>query len=468
MAEGRTLMTPGLDEQLDETDYVGADLTGPSPREKMAAILGTVDNVYKPLQPRETIAYIEGFKGLIAFEAFLWVFMRTIVPGASFESIAANPYPPRYQSVLREIFSPLFWDGNLQASFFIILSARLVCVRFLRNPDATAMAGSLFRRGLRLFFPCAVALAICMGLSYGNGFALVEATAGALENRIPETPYKIPHALAWFNSVFDLFWHITGTQAGVRAFPTGQLWIVSVVYQESFTVYMVMLCLPFMTKRWAFWSMGVFSLLGYWVSSWAWYGGTGLMIAHAVHNMNIADSAKHGISVPRLKQKVSAYVVPAVFLSIGVILKYVYQVAEPNKINDELVFRTPVYGGGLSRDISVNEPTQRISSWFVVVGCLMFLEMNTLLQKIFSNPLFRYLGRISFSWFLLQGCIIYTLGLRINFNLQIQKEWAAPLAQFVVFLITLPLSVVCADVFTRLVDNPSKWLADYLFDWIRK
>jgi peptidoglycan/LPS O-acetylase OafA/YrhL len=467
MAEGRTLMQPA-DEQLDDTDYVGADLSGPSKREKMSSIFGTAGNAYKPMQPREVITYLEGLKGLIAFEAFLWVFMRTFVPGASFESIKANPFPPRYQSVLREIFSPLFWDGNLQSSFFVILSARLVCVRFLRNPDATAMAGSLFRRGLRLFFPCAVALAICMALSWSGGFANVEATAVALDNRIPETPYRIPHALAWFNSVFDLFWHISGTQAGVRAFPTGQLWIVSVAYQESFTVYMIMLCLPFMTKRWALSGMFLFTLCAYWVSSWAWYGGTGLMIAHVVHNMNIAETAKSGISLPRIKRKISSYWVPALFFSIGVILKYVYQVAEPNKINDELILRTPIYGGGLNRDFSVNEPQQRISSWFVVVGVLMFLELNTMLQRVFSNPLFRYLGRISFSMFLLQGCIMYTLGLRLNFTLQVTNAWSAPLAQFVVFAAMLPMTLICADLFTRLVDNPSKWVADYLFDWIRK
>lgn len=472
-AEGASLMHQRQaqhEEQLDDADFVGAEVENdPKTYTPLAKVFGDWGN-YRPAgQPQKTIGYLEGLKGLIAFEAFLWVFFRTIVPGAVFESLEQNTYsPPRYQSVLREVFSPMFWDGNLQASFFVIISARLVAVRFLSNPSAESMAGTLFRRGLRLWFPTAVALAIATIINYAGGFEAITHNAEILNNHIPEVPYKIPNAWAFFNSVFNLFWYIDGTQAGVKAFPTGQLWIVPIVYQESFTVYMIMLMFPYMTRGTRFYGMLGFIVVAWWLQSWSWYGVTGLLFADGVIGMNFIEVAKKGLKVPYLKKRLSTYYAAGFFLGLGIVLKYVYEVADPNKINDELIVHTPIYGGGLNRDFDVNQPHQRISSWFMVVGALMFIEMNVLGQKIMANPLFRYLGRISFSWFLTQSCIIYTVGLQLNLRLQYIDHWAAPLAQFVTFLVCLITTIACADVFTRIVDNPSKWLADYLFDWIRR
>lgn len=467
--EDGTLLNRSAEENLDETDFVGAEIEGHSQKATLlAGVFGSLDNCRQSAHPQKVIGYLEGLKGVIAFEAFLWVFMRTIVPGAVFESLSENASPPRYQSVLREVFSPLFWDGNLQASFFVVISARLVCVRFLTTKTSESMAGTLFRRGLRLWFPTAVALMIATVINYSGGFEAIVHNAEILGNHIPEVPYKIPTALAWWNSVFNLFWYIDGTQAGVRAFPTGMLWVVPIVYQESFTVYMTMLMFPYMTKDSRIWIMCAFIVAAWWVQSWAWYGITGLLFAELVINMNFIEVAKKGVPLPKTQKRLSAYWVAGAFLAIGVILKYVYEDAFPNHINDELIVHTPIYGGGLNRDYDVNQPHQRVSSWFVIVGALAFIEMNTMVQKIFANPVFRYLGRISFSWFLTQSCIIYTVGLQLNLRLQYVDHWAAPLAQFVTFLACLVLTIACADVYTRLVDNPSKWLADWMFDWIRR
>lgn len=466
--ENANLLNPTADEALDASDFVGAEVPPPTTTGKLAGVFGALSTHRIPNQPQKTLGYYEGLKGLIAFEAFLWVFMRTVVPGAVFESLAENPSPPRYQSVLREVFSPLFWDGNLQASFFVIISARLVCVRYLTNKTAESMAGTLFRRGLRLWFPTAVALMIATVINYCGGFEAIVINARELGNNIPEVPYKIPTALAWFNSVFDLFWYISGTQAGVRAFPTGMLWIVPVVYQESFTVYMIMLMLPFMTKGSRFWGLCAFIAVSWWVQSWAWSSTTGLLFAEVFMNLNGLEETKKGMGLPRTQKRLSYYWVASFFLFVGVTLKYVYEDAFPNHINDELIVHTPVYGGGLNRDYDVNQPQQRVSSWFVIVGAMLFIEMNTFAQKLLANPVFRYLGRISFSWFLIQSCIIYTVGLQLNLRLQVIDHWSAPLSQFVSFVVCLVTTIASADVFARLVDNPSKWLADAAFDWIRR
>lgn len=189
------------------------------------------------------------------------------------------------------------------------------------------------------------------------------------------------------------------------------LWIVPVVYQESFTVYMTMLMFPYMTKDSRVFGLIGFIVIAWWLDSWAWYACTGLLFAEAVINLDFKEVAKQGLPLPKSAKRLSTYWVAAFFLTVGIVLKYVYEDAFPNHINNELIVHTPIYGGGLNRDYNINQPQQRVSSWFVVVGALMFIELNTVAQKIFANPLFRYLGRISFAWFLLESTVIYTIGL---------------------------------------------------------
>lgn len=153
-------MNQQADEQLTPADFVGAEIeNGPLKVSKAVKVCGKLDLTRERSNCQETVGYLEGLKGLIAFEAFLWVFFRTIIPGSLLESITEDS-TLRYVTVIREIFGPLFWDGNLQASFFVILSARVISIRFLQAKSPISMAGTLFRRGIRLCIPTFVALLI--------------------------------------------------------------------------------------------------------------------------------------------------------------------------------------------------------------------------------------------------------------------------------------------------------------------
>lgn len=464
--DNQSLMTEKEEEEILQE----APAAYQKPVSRMADIFGSFDLHRQPTQPQRTVGYLEGLKGLMALEAFLWVFMRTIVPGAVFESLKYfDGRAPRFQSVLRELLSPLFWDGSLQAAFFIMISARIVCIRFVREGTPVSMAGSLFRRGIRLWIPVAVALAIATAVSHAGGFDLIPINALITGNKIPEVPYQLPNAWAYLNSVFNIFWSTDKLQAGNKAFPTGQLWIVSVIFQESYTVYMTMLLLPYLTKSWRLWALSVFGVISWWVHSWAWYGITGLMFTDAVVNMDFVESTKQGIRIPKTKKRFSVAWVAGLCFAIGIIQKYVWADAAPSKINDEYIVHTSPYGsGGFNQNYSLNEPIPRVDNFFTVIGVLLFIELSPVLQRIFANPVFRYLGRISFSWFLIQSTFIYSAGLNINSKLVNTINMAEGVSAWITFVACLFVTILGADIFTRLVDNPSKKLADFLFVWIRE
>lgn len=102
------------------------------------------------------------------------------------------------------------------------------------------------------------------------------------------------------------------------------------------------------------------------------------------------------------------------------------------------------------------------SSWAALM-IVWSTSNHCMLQKLFTNSLSQYLGKISFSLYLIHGFIIHTLGyslLEISWSVigEDRKETC-----FV--LVALCVTVVCiwwADVFMRLVDVPSVTFARWL------
>lgn len=74
------------------------------------------------------VPWIEGLKGLLAIESFFWLFFRTFLPACVYSGVIEDE--PAWEAILRKVLSPLLWDGTLQWSFFLILSGRVVALRF--------------------------------------------------------------------------------------------------------------------------------------------------------------------------------------------------------------------------------------------------------------------------------------------------------------------------------------------------
>lgn len=75
----------------------------------------------------------------------------------------------------------------------------------------------------------------------------------------------------YFNSVFNMFWitHDFATSAGSNAFPSQLLWIVNVIYMQSYTVYMAMHIIPYTRNSWRVKGFIFFTITAWWVQSWA-------------------------------------------------------------------------------------------------------------------------------------------------------------------------------------------------------
>jgi len=97
--------------------------------------------------------------------------------------------------VLRKVFSVLFWNENLLYSAFILLSARCISIPFIKNATGAQIAGSVFRRGIRLFFPSTVSLAVVYIIFPSIGHDYISTYKANSGNTMIEELYQIPNAL---------------------------------------------------------------------------------------------------------------------------------------------------------------------------------------------------------------------------------------------------------------------------------
>lgn len=369
----------------------------------------------EPSSPSQTgRGYLLGLRGFLVVQSFLWVFLQTIVPTAVKQP--ENVAGPTYEKILRGTLSVLFWNESLIYSSFILLSARTICLPYLQNPSKTIVASAVFRRGLRLWFPTAVALAVVKILSSTLGTAHLDQYKRETGNVPLDVPYDLPNALAYFNSIFTLFWTNKGFshQAGNTAFPSQTLCVVNIVYSQSYTVYIAMVIVPYTRDAWRVKAYIGFILSAWWVQSWAWYSATGLLLADAVTNMRFGEKAKRGVPVWR-GARCPVWVPCTALMAAGLTMQFLWVNWRPRYEDKELRAHAGLYrSGDLNTEVDAKEPQARDDDYLLLVGFYLLLESSEILQRIFGNPFFTYLGRRSLSKSLFTCSLLPTLSPSID------------------------------------------------------
>jgi peptidoglycan/LPS O-acetylase OafA/YrhL len=102
------------------------------------------------------------------------------------------------------------------------------------------------------------------------------------------------------------------------------------------------------------------------------------------------------------------------------------------------------------------------TSWSAIL-IVWSTSNHRMLQRLFNNSFSQYLGKISFSLYLIHGSVIHTLGYSL-----LETSWRVigedrPETCFVVMAVCVTVvSIWWADVFVRLVDVPSVTFARWL------
>ncbi|KAH8809373.1 hypothetical protein F5884DRAFT_795457 [Xylogone sp. PMI_703] len=420
--------------------------------------------------------YLIGFRGLLVIEAFLWIFLQTSVPVTV--AASANSGGKVYQEGLRKSLFIIFWNEYFLYGAVIFLSARSIAIPFIKCPTKEVLARSILCRGITLWFPIAVSLAIvktaftCTGLQYISDF---KAETG---NKSLNVPYMIPNAFAYFNSVFNMFWttHQFSTSAGSTAFPSQTLWILNLIYSQSFTVYVVMIIIPYTRKKWRIQGAVFFILTAWWVQSWAWYTISGLLFCDMVMSMDFKAAAQRGIPVNipfELLRRANgnAYRLPVwvpagLCMIAGYLMQFLWVAWRPDLFDKEYEFHTGLYyTAGLNSEYQTHHTQARGDIYLILIGFFTFLESYDIVQRCFQNRFFLYLGRRSLSYFLTQSIIVYLVGVKTFQRLR-ENHISYEGSVMVALITSLTVIIPTAELFYRLVEQPSKLLAHKFYNFI--
>ncbi|KAF2657854.1 hypothetical protein K491DRAFT_714146 [Lophiostoma macrostomum CBS 122681] len=420
--------------------------------------------------------YIIGLRGLLTLSSFLYIFLVVFAPAAVAHSQNATSTPSSTLHKILKFFSILFWNEGIIYSGFILLSARTIALPFIYISKSSeietllsprlSIVGSVFRRGIRLWVPIAISLAISVGVFHGLGYEYVNEFAENTGNLSILVPYKINNVLVWFNSAFQMFWVTQkySEQSASFAFPGQMLWVVNVVYMQSFTIYMTMVIIPYTRRSWRVKGAIFFIITAWWVQSWAWYSITGLLLADMVTNMDFKVKAQRGIKLYNTIY-LPSYVPYACILASGLIMQYLWTAWRPQYQDQEIIAHGGLYyTGGLNEDFDVNQPQARDDNYLVLLGLMLIVETNDLVQYVLANRVFVSLGRRSLSFFLTHCIITYTLGIKLYTSLHLAHNASIAVCFFVCFA----TSVVGAEIFYRCIEVPSHVLSHMVFEWIRE
>jgi hypothetical protein len=345
--------------------------------------------------------YIIGLRGLFVLQSFVFVFFQTFLPTALPDS--ANQEGGReYQHILRKTFSVLFANESLIYSWFIFLSARTLALPYLNNTTREVCASSVFRRGIRLWLPTFIAFSLSAA-AFSTSTSSTETITSFLtltKNISTSAPLRLRSFLVYFNALFDLFWvtKSPAAQAANAAFPSATLWIVSVLFQQSYTVYMTMTIVPYTRASWRLKALLAFIVGAFWVQSWAWYSVSGLLIADAVLNMDFATKSRRG--VPLGRWRVPLWPVYALLVVGGFLLQYLFVAWRPALRDRELYGHTGLYTQGvLNEEVDVTQPLARMDNYLIMLGTMLLIETFDAPRRLLASRFCVALGNRSLSKF---------------------------------------------------------------------
>jgi peptidoglycan/LPS O-acetylase OafA/YrhL len=123
---------------------------------------------------RHKIAYLDGLRGIAAFIVFLYHLTAAFYPGIAFNDPSGAHLPHQFESWIALSPFNLLFSGELAVCVFFVLSGYVLTAGFFHRPNRGAAAASFIKRYVRLEIPilCGVlagwliiALGLCANIS---------------------------------------------------------------------------------------------------------------------------------------------------------------------------------------------------------------------------------------------------------------------------------------------------------------
>ncbi|MCD8198514.1 MAG: acyltransferase [Lachnospiraceae bacterium] len=360
---------------------------------------------------REKLVYLDGIRGLGCAIVFLCHFVYAFYYGMYQYQEAACHLPGNFDIVIGKSPLNLFFNGNTAVRLFLVLSGYLLCRNYFLSSDKRALGKSTLRRYPRLMPPILVV----------NLFIFILMTLGLYQNGAAAALAGSEEWFAGFNSFSPSFpgmlWE---SLVGCFLFGSndylGVLWTMRALFLGAFLDYALAALVG--GRRWRWTVYAVLAALLLRTDFLAIF--LGYVLCDFVHTGGKLRDALCGNRALNW-----------LFFAAGL-----YFMSYPSA------------GFGYERTIWGGLPFVFVNYYHVLgVLCFVFAAQNLeAVQRFFSLGPFRFLGRISYSLYLIHFPVIATFGtwFLLSFEARLGYNLASLLNLILVGLITVGLSELSA------------------------
>ena len=475
--------------------------------------------------PPHSTAYLDGLRGIAALIVVASHYVAQFAP-ALYEGYGSGAEVNAKENIyiLQLPILRILSSGQFMVVLFFIMSGCVLSIRGLSLARSgkhaefvKTLASSVFRRWVRLHFPVIAAMFISMIISRANGWtrlprgwlnpppqtqiaerstiqkaittftmAVHEPNLVVRENvkkpvrldwyfnmapRMKTLPEQLQH---WIISVNDVcnpfrFGVIVGNPGPYNA--GGILWTIPGEWLGSMVVFLVLFGVAWTTPNIRFLSILIITVYCHIMSKWEIASFlSGMLIAELMLTRDAKQKRKTTTScVPRMSQMDEEAQIPhhrkqtldllwIIFFVTGIYLGSVPYISPASSFGYQTLWHSiPTW----------YEPKNKFYPCLGSLFILVSLTYYRPLQLIFSTSFMRYLGRISFSLYLLHGQILTSIGIPIMTTCMKFVGGGHTcsgylMGLFLGLLILTPITVCVSDLFCRAVDEQSVELAKRL------
>lgn len=460
----------------------------PSPREKSESPVQTaakwcVDFVRPAIatkscprkRPQSRTAYLDGLRGFAAFLVYwqhheLWP-LRERPAGQILEN--GFGFDGQYYFAALPVVRTLFTGGHFGVAVFFVISGYVLSAKPLSLIGSGEIAklgenvgSALFRRWLRLHLPI-----LAVSLMYLTSWHLFDIWTLAPDHE-PTFRQELWHWYTEFKNYSFLFRN-GGPAWLTYNFPA---WSLPIEFRGSIIVYTVLIACSRFTRNARLWmDIGLIYYFMYIVDGWF-----GALFVAGMLLCDLDLLALEG-NLPSWIARLEPYKTPIyyAFFGMAMFLSGVPSHAEDYRILDE--------SPGWHWIAKLKPEAYSDQKWFFLSWAAVFfvsaIPRIWWLKAFFETPFNLYLGRISFSLYLIHGPVLWILGDRlycaVGWYQPIHEKFLStwinkvplshngPLGLEPAFLlphlILLPLTLWLSEIATKVIDEPSNRFAQWLY-----
>jgi peptidoglycan/LPS O-acetylase OafA/YrhL len=389
------------------------------------------------------LEYLEGVRGFAAFLVIIFHFFMVFYP-AMLTGKAKDMHHP-VELLLAQTPAFILYSGTFFVAIFFVLSGFVLSYAYLLKQKKEILISSALRRYIRLGFPVVfTTLIYCILMSLGylsqeNGNAL----AGITHSKFIKDIYNYePSFLVFLKDILYNCFFVLYTYKYNYA-----LWTMAFEFIGSLLLYAFFLTFGVSKLRWAGYLLyiGLISLVF-----------KAPQLTAFVFGMVLCDLYVHGYM-----KILSRPLIKVIALVVGIYLAGYNINLDPSQVQNT------VYSWLLLT--MRNSGNLFFQGWFIViVGATLLLAViinDETLRRIFGGWLGRFLGKVSFSLYLIHYSILLT------FSTALFSSFKASMGYDGAFLLSLlasiPLILLCAYILYQYVDRASHLLGKSFYQAVK-